>query len=444
MHKKIKHIIAVTFMITAISGVLPTNNFIFGNVAVHAATYNEANNGEISSLNLTRSTGSVIELRDSYSGNIISTLTGQSDYYAELTGADGFQISADVQGDGYVVKQFTSADKTAKGEDVGSSISVDSSYADIYLRTYKSENAYKAAYGDGDVTECENTYIIHVMKPDAASDEELDKNYANLGNIYLSNGNIDFSAKQYSYNVNVGDDVQEILVRATPQEDDDVVNINNSSVEQKDDYEKTIQLNKGNNTIEIDVKGDEDDETYTVNVYRGNAPASTTSTTGTSTNTTSDTQNFTTQSDTNKLNAWQRVDGKWKYIDGTGEALKNQWWFDKSTGINYYLKEDGYRAIGWLNNNSNWYYFNENGEMQTGWINVDKNWYYLNKSGAMEMGWLEDSAGNWYYLDSSGAMKTGWTENSDGKWYYLDSTGKMIKDSIISGYKVDNDGVLVN
>ena len=58
MHKKIKHIIAVTLVIGAISGVVPANNFIFGNVAVHAATYNEANNGQLSSLNLTRSTGS--------------------------------------------------------------------------------------------------------------------------------------------------------------------------------------------------------------------------------------------------------------------------------------------------------------------------------------------------------------------------------------------------
>ena len=260
---------------------------------------------------------------------------------------------------------------------------------------------------------------------------ELFTEYAYLRSIYLSDGNIDFSKNETSYNVNVNENVEEILVRATPEDDDDLVEINDNSVDKDDNYEKTIKLDKGNNTIKIYVESDDDNITYTLNVYRGNAPASTTSTTGTSTNTTSDTQNFTIQSDTNKLNAWQRVDGKWKYIDGTGEVLKNQWWFDKNTGINYYLKEDGYRATGWLNNNNNWYYFNENGEMKTGWINVDKNWYYLNKSGAMEMGWLEDSTGNWYYLDSSGAMKTGWIENSDGKWYYLDSTGKMIKNSTI-------------
>jgi glucan-binding YG repeat protein len=445
MHKKIKHIIAVTLVVGTISGALPVNNFIFGDIVAHAASYSEAGNGELSSLNLTRSTGSVIELRDSYSGNEISTLTGQKDYYAELDGSDGLQISAQVQGSGYVVKQFTSADKTAKGEDVGNYVNIDSTYEDIYLRTYKSEDAYKEAYGDGDVTNCEHTYIIHVEKPAVTSDTELDKEYAYLQSIYLSNGDINFSKNQYSYNINVNDNVGEILVRATPEDSDDVVEINGQSVEESDNFEKTISLNKGNNAVTIDVKSNDDEETYTLNVYRGNTSASTTSTSqtstsnaSTSTDSTNQTStslvssgdgNLTIQNDTKKFNAWQRIDGKLKYIDGTGEALKNQWWFDVNTGNNYYLKEDGTAATGWLYNNNNWYYFNAGGEMQTGWVCLDKNWYYLNKSGAMQMGWLEDSSGNWYYLDSNGAMKTGWTEDSDGKWYYLDSTGKMIKDT---------------
>ena len=436
MHKKIKYIIAASLVIGAVSGILPANNFILGTTKAYAASYKGASNGELSLLTITRGSGNEIELRNSYTGDEIS-LTGQNDYYIELNGADGVDISAEVQGSGYVVKVFTSSDKTEEGEDVGDYISIDSTYTNIYLRTYKSEDAYKEAYDDGDVTNCEQTYVIHVKKPVASSDAETFTEYAYLRSIYLSDGSIDFSKKETSYNVNVNENVEEILVRATPEEDDDLVDINDSSVDEDNNYEKTIKLDKGNNTINIYVENDEDNITYTLNVYRGNVPT----TSGTSTSTTSDTQSFTIQNDTNKFNAWQRVDGKWKYIDGTGEVLKNQWWFDKSTGINYYLKEDGYRATGWFNNNNNWYYFNENGEMKTGWVNVDKNWYYLNKSGAMKMGWLEDSTGNWYYLDSSGAMKTGWVENSDGKWYYLDSTGKMIKDSTVGGSKVDANGV---
>lgn len=439
MHKKIKRIIAAALIIGAISGALPVNDFILGGIRVNAATYKGASNGELSSLTITKSSGKEIELRDSYSGDHVS-LTGQRDYYVELTGADGFEVSANVKGSGYVVKVFTSADKTKKGEDVGKYINIDSTYANIYLRTYKSEEAYKEAYNNDDVTDCEKTYVIHVKKPAATdSEEEEDKDYAYLKSIYLSNGSIDFSKRRMSYDVSVNEDVKEILVRATPEDEDDLVEINGNSVDEEDDYEKTIDLNKGNNTIKIYVENDEDDETYTLNVYRGKI----TSTTQTGTSTTSGTQTFTIQSEAKQYNAWKRVDGKWKYIDGTGEALKNQWWFDKNSQQNYYLKEDGYRATGWLYNNNNWYYFNENGEMQVGWVCLDKNWYYLNKSGAMKMGWLEDSSGNWYYLGSSGAMKTGWIENSDGKWYYLDSTGKMAKNTTINGSKFDSNGVWI-
>lgn len=432
MHKKIKHIIAVTLVIGAISGVLPENNFVLGTVNAYAATYVGAGNGELSSLTLTRSTGSELELRDSYYGSE-AALTSKSDYYIELSGADGFQISAEVKGSGYVVKQFTSNDKTQKGEDIGEYINVDSTYEDIYLRTYKSEAAYKEAYNNENVADCEKTYIIHVKKPVVTSDEELFADYAYLRSIYLSDGSISFSKTKMSYDVKVNDNVEEILVRATPEDDDYAVDINDYSVDKDGSFEKTIKLNKGNNTINIYVESDDDKETYTLNVFRGNSTASTDTTSAGTGSAASDKQTFAIQSDTNKFNVWKRIDGNWRYIDGTGQALKNQWWYDKNAGKNYYLKENGDMATGWLNNSSNWYYFNQSGEMQTGWIYLNNNWYYFNQSGVMKMGWLQDGNGNWYYLDGSGAMKTGWITDDAGKSYYLDSTGKMITNPVVVG-----------
>ena len=434
MHKKIKHIIAVSLIIGAVSGVLPANNFILGTTKAYAATYKSASTGALSSLTVSTSSNSELELRDTYTGDEVS-LTGQSDYYVQLKSSRVIQINAGVKGSGYVVKAFTSGSKIEKGEDVGEDINIDSTYKNIYLRTYKSEADYKKAYDNGDVTDCEKAYVIHVKKLVAVSETEQDREYAYLQSIHLSDGSVSFSKNQTSYDVNVNEDVKEITVRATPEDNEDYVEINNSSAYEEDNYEKTISLNKGNNTIEIYVEhsdGENDEDiTYTLNVYRGNIAASTTSA-----STTSNMQNFEIQSDINSLNVWQRVDGKWRYINGSGDVLKNQWWFDKNTQKNYYLKDDGYRTTGWLSNNNNWYYFNENGEMQTGWISVNKNWYYLNQSGTMKMGWLEDSTGNWYYLDNSGAMKTGWIENSDGSWYYLDSTGKMIENSKINNAQV--------
>lgn len=272
--------------------------------------------------------------------------------------------------------------------------------------------------------------------------DEEDYKEAYLEGIYLSDGEINFSKDQMSYVVNVGKDVKEITVKAKPGNDDDIIEINGTSIDGDDDnkFSKKVSLNEGKNVITIYIKSDDDDETYTLNVYRRDVATVANNTVKTTTGQ----QSFVVSDDQKTTNAWQRVDGKWKYADGTGQYLKNIWWFDKNTSKHYYLDKDGYRTIGWFSDNNNWYYFNENGEMQTGWISINKNWYFLNTSGAMKMGWLEDSSGNWYYLDNSGAMQTGWLENSDGKWYYLDTTGKMIKDSSINGYNLGKDGVLTN
>lgn len=414
MHKKIKYIIAASLIITSISCALPGDYLVFGSTKAYALTYSGASNGQLSSLSLTWDGANEIKLLDSYYGDEVD-LTAKSEYYASIKGINGFNVSADVKGDGYVVKLFTSSSKTEKGEDVGEYVDLTSDYEDIYLRTYKSEDAYKEAYNNGDVTDCEKTYVVHVRKERTITDAEEDREYAYLDGIKLSNGKIDFSKDKTSYDVNVDEDVDKLTVTAKPDDDEDYVEINGSSVYKDDNFEKTIDLDKGNNTIKIYVQHEKEDTTYTLNVYRGKVSASTDA---------SSSKDSTVKFQ-GSLNTWQKVNGKWKYIDGTGEPLKNEWWFDKDTGMNYYLGQDGYRAIGWNCIGDKWYYFNENGEMQTGWVNVNKNWYYLNKSGTMQMGWLEDASGNWYYLDSSGAMKTGWIEDSNGKWYFLDSTGKM-------------------
>lgn len=290
-----------------------------------------------------------------------------------------------------------------------------------------------------------NDFVLGTTKAYASShDDDDDDDYyeeAVLSGIYLSEGDIDFDKDNTEYNISVKKDTSEITIKAKPEDDDYIVEVGNTYVEEKDDYEATVKLKEGNNTVKIYVKSDDDDETYVLNIYRGDVAK----VVDTNKNTTATSaQTFTINNSTNKFNTWDRIDGKLKYLDGTGQVLKNMWWFDKSTGINYYLKEDGARATGWFQNNGNWYYFNDNGEMKTGWVSINKNWYYLNKSGAMKMGWLEDSDGNWYYLDNNGAMKTGWIDGSNGKWYYLDSTGKMIKNSTVNGYQLNNDGVLAN
>lgn len=134
----------------------------------------------------------------------------------------------------------------------------------------------------------------------------------------------------------------------------------------------------------------------------------------------------------------QAPNGTWSYIrtDGT----KATGWLNDG-GVWYYLRTDGVMATGWLNDNGTWYYLASSGAMKTGWINDNGTWYFLNGSGAMKTGWIYDN-GAWYYLASSGAMKTGWIYDN-GAWYYLYPNGAMAANTTIDGYRLSSSGAWI-
>ena len=187
MHKKLKNIIAITLVIASVSGFVPSKAFVLGSVEAYASTYNNAKDGELKSLDLTWGSSNKIKLLDSYYSDEID-LSDKKDYYVLLKSISYFNIVAEVKGSGYVVKLFTSSSKAEKGQEIGHDINIKSSYQDIYLRTYKSEEAYEAAYDDGDISNCERTYVIHVRKAVAMSEKEQDREYAYLDGITLSDG----------------------------------------------------------------------------------------------------------------------------------------------------------------------------------------------------------------------------------------------------------------
>ena len=118
---------------------------------------------------------------------------------------------------------------------------------------------------------------------------------------------------------------------------------------------------------------------------------------------------------------WQKIDGKWYYMDENGEA-KTDW--QQVDGKWYYMDKNGVMQTGWQQVDGKWYYMDKNGVMQTGWQKVDGKWYYMNGSGAMLTGWQKVD-GKWYYMNTSGAMQTGW-QKVDGKWYYMNGSGAML------------------
>ena len=133
---------------------------------------------------------------------------------------------------------------------------------------------------------------------------------------------------------------------------------------------------------------------------------------------------------------WIQENGKWYYLNKSG--VMQTGWVNEG-GKWYHFNQSGTMTKGWIQTNGAWYYLNNSGTVQTGWFNDNGTWYYLNNSGVMKTGWVKDN-GTWYYLNNSGAMKTGWFEVS-GKWYYANKSGELLTNTTTpDGYKVNANG----
>ena len=183
--------------------------------------------------------------------------------------------------------------------------------------------------------------------------------------------------------------------------------------------------------------------------------------------------------DNTKAVGWTQIDDKWYFFDDNGKLLTgwisndNHWYYSDKDGARmtgwitdnnkkYYLYNSGIMAIGLVKVGDQSYIFNNSGEMLTGWQFLsDKNWYYFNADGSMKTGWFIDNNIQ-YYLKDNGTMAIGWTTiegkdyyfNKDGAmrcgWigigkdiYYTDTKGAKVTNSVIDGYKLDENGKLV-
>lgn len=309
-----------------------------------------------------------------------------------------------------------------------------------------------------------------------------------LKSIYLSEGNkINFDENVYSYVVDVDKDVEDLVIKAKPYELDDTVIINGKDVSGIDSYRDVIELNKGKNKIEIEVKDSKTNATskYTVYVYRGGKDAvylKDINIDGSNIGFENSTNSYNIELDEGtKLAELQTVPYEGNYsvtvngvelgennsiklkFGGIGKYTINVGLKDKDTEregkytLNIYLGipvtpnvEDAINDVlkpnQWVIVNGRWRYndvlgkplkdtwfydnkygsyfhFNNRGNMQTGWINDEGNWYYLKQSGEMQKGWLEYE-NKWYFLDDNGVMRTDWVEVND-KWYFFGKDGEM-------------------
>ena len=117
-------------------------------------------------------------------------------------------------------------------------------------------------------------------------------------------------------------------------------------------------------------------------------------------------------------------------------------WKTYSKGKKYRKEDKSYVKGQWYQIRKAWYYFDQDGFLLTGWQQIDSKWYYLGEDGIMQTGWL-DLDGNRYFLSSDGSMAIGWKEVKPGEWYYMDSQGKMLANTEVDGYKLNESGMWV-
>jgi uncharacterized repeat protein (TIGR02543 family) len=125
------------------------------------------------------------------------------------------------------------------------------------------------------------------------------------------------------------------------------------------------------------------------------------------------------------LTGWQRIGGKWYYLDSlSGGVMRTGW--SKVSGSWYLLSSSGAMQTGWQKSGGKWYYLGNasSGVMKTGWIKVGSSWYLLNGSGHMLTGW-QKSGGSWYYFNAFGKMLTG-TQEIGGKTYRFNASGAWV------------------
>ncbi|NMF04264.1 cadherin-like beta sandwich domain-containing protein [Clostridium beijerinckii] len=412
MNKGIKHIICIGLALGisyAIESVDNLNNI--GITKAYALSYS------LDGLELS-SGGSNINLyeNENYTKELDDSKDLKKTYYAKLS-SDDSKIKFTTNGfDEDNIRIFKS--RTSKVYEATDEIPVLTGTTTFYIRLYNNYNEEKP-------TDCEKEYKVIVKRYTSEQEDAIkndDQSEIYLQSLQLDYGDIplSFDRKKCDYNVKVGYDVKSIPIKAEPEDGATTVKINNITVDENDGYKKIVNLDKGDNKIEISLSQSYGEKrVYTLNINRAESSPTITDV-NTDSNTNSNSNSQISIDSTKETNKWVNVSGKWKYNDSFGNYIKSAWFYD-----NNYGKE---------------YYFNNDGDMVIGWLNLNNTWYYLNSDGAMQIGWKQ-VYGNWYYLDYDGKMKTGWFKDADGRYYYLNKvSGAMAHDTSIDGYKLGSDG----
>ncbi|MDO5518510.1 MAG: cadherin-like beta sandwich domain-containing protein [Clostridium sp.] len=482
MNKNIKRVIAMALTISAFS---TFSSFLPGSASevfvkpAYAASY-DPENGELSSLKIKSSKGETLKLKEGYNGDTVK-LSEDKEYYIKMTdGSEGLKVDAEAEGKNRVVKVFETDSSDEKGIDPGDEVLIGKGYSTIYIRTYKSSSAYRTAYKNKNVKDCEEEYVIRVMKTVSSSNEDTTQDSIFLDDLDLSKGDIDFFKGTTSYTVKLSSDAESVKITAKPEKSSYRVRIDGKLVTSEDDYKRAVDLNKGKNEIKVKVTDDKDNQrTYTLNIIRGKASDSDEDEIylddlelsegdidfdQEETEYTIDLDEDTKEID---ITATPEDDDYLVTIDGeqvtAGDDYEKTVSLKKGENTVKVLVEDELNDLKRTyiltinrgdssdnddsdsdnsdNNSDSDSNSDDNSNVDsdinkdtTGWVQTDKGWQYKDKDGnILKSQWLFDENAKVYcYLNESGLRKTGWFKDN-GIWYLLGDNGAML-----TGWQKDN------
>lgn len=201
-------------------------------------------------------------------------------------------------------------------------------------------------------------------------------------------------------------------------------------------HDKTYKLVGSDKSQYIKVVADYNGKTFediTSKILKKSSNNSSSSSSSNSTN-----NNSSKSEVTKTTNGWEnKIDNTKSYIEN-GHAVVG---WKQIDGSWYLFDSIGTMQRGWRQQDKDWYYLENNGEMAIGWKLIENKWYLLQINGSMVKGWSQMND-KWYYLNNDGSMATGWI-NVYGSWYYLYEDGSMARNTVVNGYKVNENGAWV-
>ncbi|AGX45148.1 N-acetylmuramoyl-L-alanine amidase family protein [Clostridium saccharobutylicum] len=262
MNKRIRRIIAVVLAVSAFSTIEPTKYMNITGITKAYASSTVIDNFQVNKA----ATDNELNLYEDEDYEDTTNFKASTDTYYVKTSSSSINFTFDTNSN-YVTKVFKDDSKTGTPFDSGEEINLDKGTNTLYVRTYKESKFDKNNVKTNVIEEYK---IVVERKTNSTNDVQLSK-------ISLDYGDISFSKSQTSYDVDVNSSVDQIEITAKPSKKSYTVKIAGDEVTEDDDYQETVDLRKGANEIEINVTDDDGNEnTYTLNIYRGGKSNTTT------------------------------------------------------------------------------------------------------------------------------------------------------------------------